>query len=201
MVVGFGEIDPVGERLLVEPGEDKPAPGQAAVGAPGKPVPFPLQAAHRKPSPGQQVAMEGAAMVAEVVEAACSPGRLTGPLHRRDEQGNKGGDHSHYHKQFHERHAAPGAERALRASSHASRPTADAPSPVGRPCAQACRAGPHGRRVRADGSFSALRPTATAAVPAIPPSRSGKLPTPGRSSDLRTRRAACLLAGLHWPGA
>jgi len=47
--------------------------------------------------------------------------------------------------------------------------------------------------------WSASRPAAAAAVPAIPPSRSGKLQTSGRSSDSRARAIARLLAAPATP--
>jgi hypothetical protein len=108
------EINPLEEGLLLQPGEDRGGPGQTP-GRPRIPARPPLQTAHGKPPPRQQVPVEGTAHVPQMVEADRPPGRLAGPLHGGQEQGHQRGDHGHHHQQLHERDAAAAASPAFHA--------------------------------------------------------------------------------------
>ena len=98
------EVDPVGEVGLFEPGEDAAAPGEAPLGAALARLP-PLGAADGKPAARQEVAVESAAHVPEIVGTGDPPGRLAGRLRGGQEQADETGDHEHHDEQLHERHA------------------------------------------------------------------------------------------------
>jgi prepilin-type N-terminal cleavage/methylation domain-containing protein len=108
VVEGPREIDPLSQRLFLEPGKDRRGPRQAAGRARLACRP-PLQAADGKPPPHEQMAVQRTADVSQVVEADRPATGLAGRLHRRQQQSHqhrqRGGDD----EQLDERHTAAGA--------------------------------------------------------------------------------------------
>ena len=104
MIKRLGKVQQVGQRLLFQPGQNPTAPGKAAF-RPGRAGRPPLRAAHGKRPPGEQMAVQPAADVPEIVEAGDTAGRLAGRLRGGQEQADETGDHEHHDEQLHQRHA------------------------------------------------------------------------------------------------
>ena len=116
------------------------------------------------------MAVQRAAQVPQVVEAGGSAGSLAGGLESRQQKRHEHGDHSCHHEQLHERHAET---TVMGGSGHATTPRKrTAPQTAAHARAAHGESGCVQQRILDD-----TRPAASAAVPAIPPSRSGRLLT------------------------